>query len=354
MARPPQTDSSLPLTLAVVGFSSVPLLLLDDRLSIIAGSHTFWAAFDLDPDMGAGRHLSQLGDGEWNAPRLRSLLSATISGDAEIAAYEMDFQDRKRGVRRLVLKAEKLAYGDGLETRVLLSIDDVTDARADKKVNEDLLREKAMLLRELQHRVANSLQIIASVILQSARKSRSDEARLQLNDAHNRVMSVASLQEQLARSQISDVELRAYFTKLCSSLGASMIHDHDLITIEVDSQESYCAPDASISLGLIVTELTINALKHAFLEGRRGRVLVGYRSNGPDWTLTVEDDGIGMPERPAPAKPGLGTSIVDALARQLGARVQTESATPGTRVSITQARTGIEPARVGVPGGEAV
>jgi two-component sensor histidine kinase len=343
------------LTLAVVGFSSVPLLLLDDRLSIIAGSESFWTTFDLDPDSGVGRRLSELGDGEWNAPRLHSLLSATISGDAEITAYEMDFQGRRPGIRRLVLKAEKLAYGAGFATRVLLSIDDVTDARADKKVNEDLLREKAVLLRELQHRVANSLQIIASVILQSARKSRSDEARLHLNDAHNRVMSVAALQEQLARSQVTDVELRAYFTQLCSSLGASMIHDHDLITIEVDSQESYCAPDVSISLGLIVTELTINALKHAFLEGRRGRILVGYRCDGPAWTLSVEDDGIGMPVGSALARPGLGTSIVDALARQLGARVQLESALPGTRVLIILAGSaGIEPVRSGVVAGGAV
>lgn len=355
MARPPSTDSSLALTLAVVGFSSVPLLLLDDRLSIIAGSDSFWATFDLDPDRGVGRHLSQLGDGEWNTPRLRSLLSATISGDAEIAAYEMDLQGKRQGVRRLVLKAEKLAYGNDLAVRVLLSIDDVTEMRAHKKVNEDLLREKAMLLKELQHRVANSLQIIASVILQSARKSKSDETRLHLNDAHNRVMSVAALQEQLARSEVSDVNLSAYFTKLCSSLGASMIHDHDLITIEVDSQESYCAPDVSISLGLIVTELTINALKHAFPVGQRGRILVGYRCNGPNWTLSVEDDGIGMPGDSAVAKPGLGTSIVDALARQLGARVHVESVKPGTRVSINLARIAVvEPAPTGLVAGDAV
>jgi two-component sensor histidine kinase len=343
------------LTLAVVGFSSVPLLLLDDRLSVLAGSGSFWAAFDLDPDRGLGRHLSQLGNGEWNAPRLRSLLAATISGDAEIAAYEMDFQGRRQGVRRLVLKAEKLAYGDGLATRVLLSIDDVTDARAHKRAAEDLLREKAMLLRELQHRVANSLQIIASVILQSARKSKSDETRLHLNDARNRVMSVASLQEQLARSEVGEVELRAYFTKLCSSLGASMIHDHNLLRIEVDSQESYCASDTSISLGLIVTELTINALKHAFPAGQRGRILVGYHCTGPNWTLSVEDDGIGMPGVSAVAKPGLGTSIVDALARQLGARVQVESARPGTRVTVTLARiAAVESAEPGVAAGEAV
>lgn len=353
MARPP--DSSLALTLAVVGFSTVPLLLLDENLTVIAGSDSFWATFDLDPERGVGRHLSQLGNGEWNAPRLRSLLSATVSDDAEIAAYEMDFQGKRQGVRRLVLKAEKLAYGDAVAIRILLSIDDITDARRRDKANEDLLSEKATLLRELQHRVANSLQIIASVILQSARKTRSDEARLHLNDAHNRVMSVAALQDQLAQSQVSDVELRSYFTKLCSSLAASMIHDPNLIRINVEAQESHCEPDTSISLGLIVTELTINALKHAFPQGRQGRIVVGYRSNGPNWTLSVEDDGIGMPNGSEAPKPGLGSSIVDALARQLGANVRVENARPGTRVVVSLARIAVVgSAEPGTVAGQAV
>lgn len=353
MAKP--QDSSLALTRAVVAFSAVPLLLLDDNLTVIAASDSFWATFDLDPHRGVGRHLSQLGNGEWNAPRLRSLLSATMDGDAEVEAYEMDMQGKRQGVRQLVLKAEKLEYGEAVATRLLLSIEDVTDSRRRDRANEALLSEKAMLLRELQHRVANSLQIIASVILQSARKSRSDETRLHLTDAHNRVVSVAALQEQLARSEVSEVELRAYFTKLCASLGASMIHDPNLVTIEVEAQESVCEADTSISLGLIVTELTINALKHAFPVGQRGRIVVGYRCNGPNWALSVADDGVGMPDDATAAKPGLGTSIVDALARQLGANVRVEHARPGTRVVVSLARIAVVgSAPVGVVAGEAV
>ena len=75
---------------------------------------------------------------------------------------------------------------------------DVTDARIAEKLKDDLLKEKAVLLQELQHRVANSLQIIASVLMQSARRVQSDEARTHLQQAHQRVMSVASLQHHLA------------------------------------------------------------------------------------------------------------------------------------------------------------
>ena len=95
--------------------------------------------------------------------------------------------------------------------------------------------------------------------------------------------------------------------------------------------------DISVSLGLIVTELVINALKHAFPRHRKGAIVVDYRSDGPAWTLSVRDTGVGMPaERRAP-KPGLGTGIVEALSRHLGATVRIVAAEPGTRVSIVHA-----------------
>jgi two-component sensor histidine kinase len=90
----------------------------------------------------------------------------------------------------------------------------------------------------------------------------------------------------------------------------------------------------AVSLGLIVTELVINALKHAFPAGRGGNIVVGYQSHAPDWALTVKDDGVGMPKGAEPTKAGLGTSIVQALAKQVGATVEVSDAHPGTKVSI--------------------
>src|SRR3546814_18014176 len=83
--------------------------------------------------------------------------------------------------------------------------------------SSDVCSSDLILLQELQHRVANSLQIIASVLMQSARRVQSEEARGHLHDAHNRVMSIATLQQQLAASRLGDVELRGYFTQLCES-----------------------------------------------------------------------------------------------------------------------------------------
>jgi len=322
------------LALAILASSTAPALLLDGDLTVIAGSTSFYAAFALEPQNVAGRPVFKLGAGEWDVPQLRSLLSATLCGHARIEAYEMDLKGGA-APRRLVLNAQKLDYGDAEQVRLLLTISDVTEARISEKLKDDLLREKAILLQELQHRVANSLQIIASVLMQSARRVQSEEARGHLHDAHNRVMSIATLQQQLAASRLGDVELRGYFTQLCESLGASMIHDHDQLSIAVRVDGSSVNAYISVSLGLIVTELVINALKHAFPGERSGKILVDYHSREANWTLSVSDNGVGTPESLADAKPGLGTSIVEALANQLEATVETEGGYPGTTVSVT-------------------
>lgn len=331
-------DGPLSLALAVVGSSTAPLLLLDGEMNIVAASDSFFAAFQIDKAGAAGDSLFTVGDGEWNLPRLRSLLSATLSGAAPVDAYEMDLESDRLGVRNLLLNARLLTWGDGSLVRILLGMSDVTEARADERLKDDLLREKALLLREVQHRVANSLQIIASVILQSARKVQSEESRVHLQDAHSRVMSVAALQQQLAASRLGEVELKPYLDQLCRSVGASMIRDHDQLSLHVECDDSAVDADVSISLGLIVTELVINALKHAFPGGRKGRIIVNYQAHGPNWTLSVADDGVGMPQDASSATPGLGTSIVEALARQLKARIQVVDGHPGTTVLIAHTR----------------
>jgi len=334
---PLHPDAALSLALAMVASSAAPVVLLDGDLNVVALSASFRRAFEVDGDA-AGRSFFALGDSAWDAPQLHSLLNVTASGAAEIDAYEMDLKSAGREPRRLVLYARKLDYGDAANVRLLLTISDITDARLSEKLKDDLLREKEILLQEVQHRVANSLQIIASVILQNARRVESEETRSHLHDAHHRVMSVAVLQQQLAASRLGDVELRAYFTSLCESIGASMIRDHNQISLDVTVDESSVHADVSVSLGLIVTELVINALKHAFPGAREGRIVVGYESHGPNWSLSVRDDGVGMPTDPGAARAGLGTSIVEALARQLSAHVQVANVNPGTKVSIVHSQ----------------
>jgi len=350
---PQSRDVASSLGMALISSSTTPLVLLDANLAITAVSGSFCSAFDLDPEKVKGADLATLGSGEWGVPQLRSLLRATITGDTAIEAYEFDLVRSGQPPRRLILNARRLDYLGSENAWIALAVLDVTEARQTEKLRDDAIREKQILLQELQHRVANSLQIIASVLMQSARKVQSDEARNHLHDAHHRVMSIATLQRQLAATNAGDVELRLYFTDLCDSIGASMIYDHRLLVLGVIVDESVISSEVSVRLGLIVTELVINSLKHAFPDRTRpGRISVEYRSDASDWRLTVDDDGVGMPGDHATRMPGLGTGIVDALAKQLGASVTITDTNPGTRVAVAHQNAG-DTSRVAVCSAEA-
>ncbi|MFC3075028.1 sensor histidine kinase [Shinella pollutisoli] len=310
--------------------SNEPLLFLSRDQKVIAASTSFCRTFEIDPATIPGRTLASLGNGEWAMPKLASLLQATASGSARIEAYEIDLQRPNRKTRQLIGNAQILDDGDTARIRLLLAITDVTDARAEARLKDDLIREKAILMQEVQHRVANS----ASVLMQSARQIQSEEARGHLHNAHHRVMSIAAVQRQLSMSSAGNVELHTYFTQLCESLGASMIADDGRLSISVNVDDSVVEADVSISLGLIVIELVINALKHAFPGQHPGTIVIDYCSTGSDWTLSVTDDGIGMPTGNLAPKSGLGTGIVEALARNLESEIQVSDANPGTAVII--------------------
>jgi two-component sensor histidine kinase len=130
-----------------------------------------------------------------------------------------------------------------------------------------------------------------------------------------------------------------YLSKLCESLTTSMISNNRPITLSVSTEGGSVTSRDAVSLGLIVTELVLNALKHAFPGDRIDhRITVAYDVAGTNWKLSVADNGIGKrTDVFAQAKSGLGTSIVKALAQQLDARVEVLSGPQGTTVSITHA-----------------
>lgn len=328
--------------------SATPLLLINEQLVVQAASDTFCRGFDLAAEKVVGTQFLALGNGEWNKPQLRSLLEATASGRADIDAYEFALKRKGNPDRALILHAHTLDELSDDHLWLVVAILDITvirDAelalRAARQENEALVREKQVLLQEQNHRVANSLQIIASILMQRVRSVQSEEARNHLQDAHHRVMSVATLQRLLASTASGEVQLRPYLTELCASIGASMIANPDNLMLNVSADDTVMSSDRSTSLGLIITELVINALKHAFpnVAQQHCHIDVSFAASPSGWVLTVSDNGCGLPDNHADAKPGLGTGIVNALAGQLGATVDLTDNNPGTRVTIACAPT---------------
>jgi two-component sensor histidine kinase len=254
--------------------------------------------------------------------------------------YEVEHQFPGLGHRTMYLNARQVDYKEGAETTILLGMEDVTERRVLEREKDEALRQKGVMLEELQHRIANSLQIIAGIILMKATRVESEETRGHLQDAHKRVMSIAAVQQQIhAAGIIGPIEMLPYLTRLSATLATSMIGDGRQVTIKVVGDGGYATSREAESLGLITTELVMNALKHAFPpEKSDGRVVIAYDVDGTNWKLSVADNGVGRPEGFfAQSKTGLGTGIVKALAQQLGAKVETLADPAGTTVSITHA-----------------
>ena len=322
---------------AIVDAIREPLLVLDPGLRVITASRSFYRTFAVKPRKTEGRLLFELGDGQWNIPALRTLLEDIIRKRRTIEAFEVEHEFPTIGRRVMLVNARRVFDEDGSASAILLAIEDVTRRREAEREKDELLQQKEILLQEMQHRVANSLQIIASILLLKARTVQSEETRLHLQDAHQRVMSVATVQQQLQPSGLNEsIWIGPYLTRLCESLAASMIGERRPLSIKVQETSGRAVSRDAVSLGLIVTELVINALKHGFPSGAEGEILVIYDAQDCGWRLSVCDNGSGSQEAASESPhAGLGTSIVEALAHQLNAMVVKKSGPAGTTVTIT-------------------
>jgi PAS domain S-box-containing protein len=332
-------DDAYPLAQAIVDTIRDPLLVLDQDLRVVTANRAFHQTFRMNRQDIQGRPVYGLGDGQWDIPELRLLLERVAPLHAAMEAYEVELDFPVVGRRSMLLNAREVFNQRNTRKLILLAIEDVTDRRAAERVIAGLLQQKETLLQEMQHRVANSLQIIAGILLLKAGAVESEETRLHLREAHDRVMSVATVQQQLQASGHGEpIELGPYLSRLCDALATSMVGDSRPITLRVEAGAATAVSGEAVSIGLIITELVINALKHAFPNGSGGEILVSYIVDETSWRLSVSDNGGGLQEDGhGQRRTGLGTSIVEALAHQLKARVEITSRSPGMTVSIIHA-----------------
>jgi two-component sensor histidine kinase len=325
---------------AIVDTVREPLVVLDQDLRVVAASQSFYLTFKVTADHTLGKLLYDLGDGQWDIPKLRVLLGKILPEQGAMENYEVEHDFPSIGRRTMLLNARKVFHEAGSHSTILLGIEDVTEKRTLENEKDDLIRQKQVLLEELEHRVVNSLQIIASIIMLKARAVESEETRRHLEDAHKRVISVAAVQKHLRGSVANSIiEMGPYLATLCTALAQSMISDNRPISIKFNGTGGNSTRRDAESIGLIVTELVINSLKHAFDETTKdGDIRVSYDVSGTDWQLAVSDNGSGKPDGVfAQPKTGLGTGVVKALAKQLDAQVVTVSGPLGTKISVTHA-----------------
>lgn len=218
-----------------------------------------------------------------------------------------------------------------LEMRRALRAEAEALARAEAQAAEKArLLETAETLRlEIDHRVKNSLQLVSSLLALQGARSGSQEVREALAAARSRVMAISSIHAALNQSSdATRVQLSAYAERLIAELKVSAPAG---VEIALDADEFELQTSQASSLAILVNEFVTNSLKYAFPEGREGRVSLAIRLDGERVRARFSDDGVGQGVSAGrPAREGLGTRIMAAVAQQLGATLDFAAEAPGT------------------------
>ncbi|WP_235560370.1 sensor histidine kinase [Brevundimonas sp. Leaf363] len=200
-----------------------------------------------------------------------------------------------------------------------------------------LARDRAeAMLREVNHRVGNSLQLVSSFISLQQRQLVDEGARAALSEAKARIEAVAHVHRRLYTSdEMGSVAMDEYLSGLIEELGKSVGPEGTAPRITLDASSMVVTTDQAVSLGVVVTELVTNAVKYAYGPGETGEIRVILKP-GPDGRalLTVEDDGPGLGEDAKPKGTGLGGKIISAMAGGLRSAVEYDHSHRGVRAKL--------------------
>src|SRR5476651_269336 len=311
------------------------LLVLEPDLTIRFANRSFCEKFSVVPEHAVGRKLYELGNEEWDIPKLRSALETIISGERTFEDFEVEQFFPSIGQRVMCLNARKVYRPGNKIQLILLAIEDVTERVRLEREHATASERIGMLLQELTHRIKNSLQIIVSVVSLEARNQKSGEGKAALERMSHRISALGRLYSMLGETNsVEEVDAASYLEALCRDLIESVQKENGIsIALRTDIASESLAVDRAIPLGLVVNELVTNSAKYAFPRETRGTIVVTLKRTPGELRLTVADDGQGSDPRRADS--GFGGRLVDSFARQLGGWVERVSSNKGTSVCLT-------------------
>lgn len=333
---------------------NVRILYLDDDAAIVRlvqkalgrSGHTVIHAEDLDSA------LRLLGDDAFDAIVLDHYLSnmtghdvlnrlraegimlpvvyVTGSNEAQIAIEAI-----KAGASDYVIKTVSDDFMPLLVSAIEQSVANAQLRLAKERADEEtrLAKERAeALLAEVNHRVANSLALVASLLRLQISNSENDQVKAELSETQARITAIAGMHRSLYTSDdVSRVEMNIYLSNLVAEIGSSLGNPDKAIKLSFDADRISLSADRAVSVGMIVTELVTNAFKYAYPEETSGEIRVSLEVTGENEALlTVADDGIGMDIDSKPKGTGLGSRIVKSMSAALGPGLRYRETPHGT------------------------
>jgi Signal transduction histidine kinase len=222
-----------------------------------------------------------------------------------------------------------------VETLAVAFVEALYNKKAEEKIEESL-KEKEMLLKEIHHRVKNNLSVISSLLnLQSGYIKDKEDLEL-FRESQTRAKSMALIHERLYQSEdLKRIDFSDYIKTLASDLFRTYAVDPTRINLKMDLEIILLDINTSIPLGLILNELVSNAMKYAFPDDEKGEINIKLKSKDDQYTLTVSDSGVGLPDELDFDKiDSLGLQLVNSLTNQIDGTVELDM-THGTKFTIT-------------------
>jgi PAS domain S-box-containing protein len=275
-----------------------PLIALDQDLRVVTASRSFYEFFKVKPEETVGQLIYELGNKQWNIPKLRELLETILPQKAAFDNYEVEHDFATIGRRIMLLNAWQIQRVLGKERIILLAIEDITERKKTEEIIQASLKEKETLLKEVHHRVKTNMQVICSLLNLQSSNVRDKDALAMLKDSQSRIQSMALVHNKLYQSQnLASINMSDYIKELTGDLIKSYTTSHDRVTVNIDPSDVFLGIDMAIPCGLVINELVTNSLKYAFPKNRTGQIAISLKEGGnQELELVVSDNDVGIPE----------------------------------------------------------
>jgi len=245
----------------------------------------------------------------------------------------------KAGAADYIVKTVGDDFFDLLATTFQQTLETVRLKSAKERVEEELRASNARLealLREVNHRVANSLQLVSAFVQMQSNLLQDSGAKTALRETQQRIQAIGQVHRRLYSSDDVDfVSMDDYLTALVIELEQTWSTPTSPRSLRLKAEPIKLKTDQAISLGVIVNELVSNACKYAYPAGVEGEVrVILSRQSGTAFRLCVEDDGAGLPSDGKIQGTGLGTKLIKAMAGSLNARIRYDDSHAGVRALV--------------------
>jgi two-component sensor histidine kinase len=241
----------------------------------------------------------------------------------------------KNGAADYIVKDVGGAFFDLLTASINQALEQECTRRAKEAAEQEVreARDRAeLLLREVNHRVANSLQLVASLVSMQKSMVVDEGARNALVETQSRISAIAQIHRRLYTSMdVANIDMDAYLGGLVEELDQAMRATGSRSALKLVAEPIEMPTDKAISLAVIVVELVTNAAKYAYPDGAEGEVRIVLNRDGAGVQLAVEDDGVGYDGASLPQGSGLGGRIISAMATNLRTQIAFDQRHRGTR-----------------------